>query len=457
MTNNDSDNRVKAIVHEALRQGALPSLKCVDVVELERPAERALLTEGHVAAMHELYVEIVCVEHVPVEPQLAALDLVRQLPALAKLDLVVQGNGDSPVHWPPFIPPSLKSLCIALWSNAIPSTKSLMHALPSMLGASGARLEHLEVILPDRFEYLGGGLIPLAQVLRCCSPTLNKLRIALCDIPAADDPDRAQDNLEHKERLCVEWPGVLAGVSACRELQVLMLPDMLLEPRFPPGTAFARLTELEVSDYEREHPPDAGVMGLWELMASGGMPGLAKLSVCLEGKWGGVEEVRSRAVPALEVVAGTLIQLCLEKDDFDIKWSSDEVDVGYELGVAVGKLRRLKHLELQLSKDGQVYHAFAQGLAASGGDRPLPVLWCVELPSEVEANADQVASLLLPSVRVFDSSCCDLSPALLMACALRQAGYLGVVYLDKLNIESVRVLQEVASCTRIVDVKHAGT
>jgi hypothetical protein len=29
-------------------------------------------------------------------------------------------------------------------------------------------------------------------------------------------------------------------------------------------------------------------MGLWELMASGGLPALAKLSVRLEGQWGSV-------------------------------------------------------------------------------------------------------------------------------------------------------------------------
>jgi hypothetical protein len=77
------------------------------------------------------------------------------------------------------------------------------------------------------------------------------------------------------------------------------------------------------------------------------------------------------------------------------------VDVGYELGVAVGKLRRLKDLALGLSEDGHFYHAFAQGLAASGGDRPLPLLWRVWVSSEVKTNADLLASLLLPSVRVF--------------------------------------------------------
>jgi hypothetical protein len=89
----------------------------------------------------------------------------------------------------------------------------------------------------------------------------------------------------------------------------------------------------------------------------------------------------------------------------------------------VGKLRRLRDLALLLSKDAHIYQGVAQGLAAGGGERPLPLLWRVELPSWVGANADQVASLLLPSVRVLSSGHMDDRAAVLLACALRQAGY----------------------------------
>jgi hypothetical protein len=98
--------------------------------------------------------------------------------------------------------------------------------------------------------------------------------------------------------------------------------------------------------------------------------------------------------------------------------------VGYELGVALGKLRRLKDLALDLSEDGRPYHAMAQGLAASGGERPLPLLWRVVLPHGASTNPDLVASLLLPSVRFFTTyHYCEDPAALLTACALRQAGY----------------------------------
>jgi hypothetical protein len=94
---------------------------------------------------------------------------------------------------------------------------------------------------------------------------------------------------------------------------------------------------------------DAGVVGLWELMASGGLPALAKLNVRSERCWGAMNEVRTRVAPAFE-------------------------DVGYELGVAVGKLRRLKDLATGLFKTAGPNHALVQGLAASAGERPLPLL-----------------------------------------------------------------------------------
>jgi hypothetical protein len=196
-----------------------------------------------------------------------------------------------------------------------------------MLEASGARLERLEIVLHSAFRALGDdGLVHVAQALRCCSPTLKSFflstgmyeYIEVDDDRRWDDPDAYAAQVE---RLRVQWADVMAGVSACRELQVLVLPCIEVEPLFPPGTAFARLTHLEISDAEREDPPNAGVMGLWELMASGGLPALAKLSARLEGLWGGAEEARIRVAPALEAVAGTLTHLHLFKSNRARRWT----------------------------------------------------------------------------------------------------------------------------------------
>jgi hypothetical protein len=393
----NTDGHGNHLAHKALREGALPSLRSLDA-HLLYPTHRALLTEGLVEGMHELQLKFSTGTPDRFGPMLAALGVVRQLPALARLglQLTTHTRRDFAVPWPSFIPPSLKALRIVI--NCASRECGILRALASMLETSGARLDRLEVALPPTFDATGDGLIHLAQALRCCSPTLRGFHLNGFIAPRFDAPDRA----DQMERLRVQWTDVMAGVSACRELQVLVLPYIEVEPLFPPGTAFRRLTHLAMWDHEREHPPDAGVMGLWEMVASGGLPTLAKLKATFHPPWGGIEKVRSRVAPALEAVAGTLTHLQLGKVDRG-GWLNEEVDVVFELGVAVGKLRRLKDLALDLSQDGQVYHALGQGLAASGGDGPLPLLWRVRVVPSIKTNPDLLANLLLPSVRIFCS------------------------------------------------------
>jgi hypothetical protein len=203
--------------------------------------------------VQELRLRIDCAQDV--EPQLAALASVQKLSALTKLELDVWSDGGDPVSlWPPFIPPSLKALRIdSQYEVDRTALESLLCALPGMLGASGARLERLEVILPWEFKATGDELVHLAQALRCCSPTLNGLLLST-GIDDAMDGDHFGDYNEFEarlERLRVQWADFLAAVSACRELQVLVLPRIEVEPLFPPGTAFGRLTHLDISDHER--------------------------------------------------------------------------------------------------------------------------------------------------------------------------------------------------------------
>jgi hypothetical protein len=435
-----SDDAVTDFVHAALRGGALPPLTGV-AANLRMYSHRALLTGGLLGGVHELRLQVSCLPELG--PQLAALGLVRWLPVLAKLELGFEAKRcgrDAPVEWPAFIPPSLKALHIT--TDYCAPGWSLLSALPGMLGASGARLERLEVTMPCHLANLGDGLVHVAQALRHCSPTLRRFRLGGRFRFGLGGPGGGL-----VDRLRVQWAEVLAGVSARRELEVLVLPTMVVEPLFPPGTAFARLTHLEISDSGRGHPPDHAVgVGLWEVMASGGLPALAKLRVTLLGCWGGVEEARGRVAPALEAVAGTLTRLHLDTSHGSIHdgWLGDEVEVGYELWVAVGKLRWLTDLTLKLSQDGRVYHAVAQGLAASGGDRPLPLLWRLEMV-QVWTNADLLASLLLllPSVRVFITC---FSGILLTACALRQAGYKHIWTVSPYHNVDVNVLRAIAQC-----------
>jgi hypothetical protein len=432
------------LVPSMLQAGALPSLKRV-YLYLPNEVARESLTGGFLGGIQELGLDLDSIEG----PQLAALRLVRQLPVLAKLEVTfLTPYIEDPGQWPHFIPPSLQALCIYLIVTPDPENSSLLCALLGMLWTSGARLEHLELTIIHDFEVIGNGLVHLAQILRCCSPTLEQFLLWTWEGEVIRVEEEAQDYASQVERLREEWAGMLACVSACRELQVLVLPEAMIEPLFPPGTAFGRLVCLEIYDELREHPPDAGVMGLWGLMASGGLPALAKLRVVLHGRWGEVKMVKTRVAPALEAVAGTLTHLHLEKSRKGVEWLGEEVDVDYELGVALGKLWRLKDLAIGLFHDGRAYHAVAQGLAVSGGDRPLPLLWRLVLVSRVETNANQVVSLLLPSVRLFHAYCCggQERTALLIACALRQAGYEHTLLLGRDTKTLAGIFQAVAPC-----------
>jgi hypothetical protein len=92
-----------------------------------------------------------------------------------------------------------------------------------------------------------------------------------------------------------------------------------------------------------------------------------------------------------------------------------------------------------------------QGLAASGGDYPLPRLRRLALPSGVKTNADRLATLLLPSVRAFISDCPNSQVALLTANALRGVGYKHTWELrgadsDKRD-ELYTIIRAIAPCT----------
>jgi hypothetical protein len=417
------DDVLNNFVHAALRRGALPSLKAVAANMCHAP-HRAMLAEGRLGGMHELCLTVVWNREVA--PQLAALGLLRQLPALAKLELRLYTEGGyrpGPVQWAPFIPPSLKALYI--WNRDCSFGTSLLLALPGMLAASGAGIERLKLDMGLEYQFawrVDERLVHVAQALRCCSRTLKTFSL---DKRLWVGVEYKADCADAWERLRVQWADVLSSMSTCRELEVLELPSIGVEPLFPPGTAFARLTHLQICDSRREDPPDAGVMGLWELMASGGLPALATLKVMLEeDQWGGAEEVRTRVAPAFEAVAGTLRHFYLDHTGLDLDdYPPSGEGMGYEWGVAVGKLRRLNDLALGLWHDGRIHHAFAQGLAAGRGDRPLPLLWRMGAAAGVFRNPDLVASLLLPSVRVFASGQHTQQTVLLTACALRQAGY----------------------------------
>jgi hypothetical protein len=166
----------------------------------------------------------------------------------------------------------------------------------------------------------------------------------------------------------------------------------------------------------------------WDLVPSGRFPALADFTLTSRGAWWGHGEREGkgdgeggrRLRRALEAAAGTLTRL-------DISDNSDWPDVDtpetvcYELGAAIGKLRRLRSLTLGLTEDGRVYHAVARGLVESGGCPSLFELSFGRLSSNAECLTFE-PRLIVPSVRVLRVTVLP-DEAVMLSCGLLQVGY----------------------------------
>jgi hypothetical protein len=249
-------------------------------------------------------------DHAEVVPQLAALGLVRQLPALATLHLEIRAPDD-------------EDPCVAALHPALPQgaridvtsgrASEVLAARPPR-HARGQRGQARTPRGPSsrRFEELGDGLVHWPRPCAAARPRsrafFSSRRIRI--IPMTQRPMTTRSS-----GAAARAVGGAAGGRVClpRAPGARAAYASRSSPCSRPASPSPASPTSRSSDNERKHPPDAGTMGLWELMASGGLPALAKLSVWLFGLLGGDEEVRSRVAPALEAVAGTLTHLCLDK------------------------------------------------------------------------------------------------------------------------------------------------
>jgi hypothetical protein len=269
-----------------------------------------------------------------------------------------------------------------------------------MLEASGTGLEEIRV--SDVIGLSAEGGAALARVLRACSATLKDvslhgkwcywLKLAFASEVA---------------------PGLASCCETLERLHVLWEIFRWLPPTFP---AFTRLTHLILrADIESIDLTSR----VWDVTASGRMPALTDLELQYSDglSWGNEGECRLPC--ALEVWRARsgdwVLRAAFSRGPSDA--------VCHELGVAIGKMRRLKYLSLRLFHDGRFYHLMGRGLAASGGCPPLLELELVD----VSQNLDHLAfepSLIVPSVRslVLWGSASE-KEALVLGCGLVQLGY----------------------------------
>jgi hypothetical protein len=383
----------RRLLSSAVLAGALPSLTYFDLSP-EHAVHRLFLSRGMLRLLEDVRVRV----RMDKEEQVEALGHLADLPHLRRRRLFCERAGEA--SFPPFIPPSLKTLILHI--KSVDTIESLFRELPSMLEANGASLEEIETAMPVDTS--------LALVLRTCSSTLKTVK--LTDPYGRPRPECIRDVMP-----CL--------VSCCDTLEVLHCPGAVFSSLPAASPAFPRLNELRL-----EGGASVVTTGLpaCVMMADGRLPALASLeikdllSAVLWGPGGALE-----ARP-LEGVAGTLRRLSLRAGSLR---AGSPAGASYELGLAIGKLRRLRYLELNLFRDGRDYHAVARGMAASGGCPQLSEVVIGQPPEAamdgLSRNADWLAlepSLIVPSVRdLCIRGCGTEEEALLLCCGLVQAGH----------------------------------
>jgi hypothetical protein len=366
---------------------------------------------------------------------MAALEHLRCLPHLRSLRLWLD-RGALEVAFPPFIPPSLKELDLNITDGTV--FESLLRELPSMLQASGASLEAIELSSLGEVRAECGAAI--AQVFRTCSSTLKTVKMILYWGP---------------------FPGAvcfrelaLGLTSCCHTLEVLHCPWEVFSALPATCPSFARLGNLTLSGAGEAIDLASPA---WDTMANGRLPALADLYVWASHDFKltrvdereGAGEGQGRFSCALGAVAGTLKKLSLGRTSKEVVpaevchevctaigklprlrnlslYLGNGLPAGasYELGAAIGNLRRLRCLILHLFDGGRDYQAMGQGMAASGG---CPELFKVRLAG-VSENIDRLTyepSVIAPSVREleFEGGRGSEDEALLLCCGLVQMGY----------------------------------
>jgi hypothetical protein len=394
----------EGLLASAVRAGALPNLTRFDFSSeaFQDPARRQLLSGGMLGLLE---LTKMAIEPIDAE-QVAALGHLRHLPHLRILGLTCYGALEN--RPPAFISPSLKVLCLDIDVSA--TLEALLREVPSMLQASGASLEVIEIAalaLADE-QLSDDAFAALARVLRACSSTMKDMKLM------AD---------------ATVWsPELVAGLTSCCDTLEVLSCRTDLFTSLPAACSFPRLTELRLMGKE-EKEVDV-VPRVLDLMANGRLPALAALHIRLDSEYlarslleEGARGGGGRLGRAFEAVAGTLRRLTIMFSRGDPLPDA----ASYELGAAIGKLRRLRYLELDMFPDARGYRAVAGALVASGGCPELFKLHLMGMKKNLLWLARE-PSLILPSVRNLRiTAACPVAEtdeeALLLCCGLVEAGY----------------------------------
>jgi hypothetical protein len=261
------------------------------------------------------------------EEPLAGLEHLHRLPQLRVLYITFSSEDHlPPAVVPSFIPPSLKKLALEI--KQVLWFEPLLRDVPFMLQTSGASLGYIELELPFCCSAADGAA--LARILHTCSSTLKNIEITTK--PCILDPAFASEV-------------ALGLVSCCEGLEFLRVPRRVFESLPPICPIFKRLAHLKLIDYER--PVDL-TSWVWDRVASGLLPALTAFRLeGLQGLSWGSEGGCRRLVRAFEGVADTLVHLIIG-GVYRSRMPVPSAEACHEMGLAIGKLRRLKYLAMAL-------------------------------------------------------------------------------------------------------------
>jgi hypothetical protein len=396
------NGRAKLHLWAAVLTGALPNLTHM-VLSLREPCHRQILSNRMLGLLEDVEVTIEPDD----EGQIAALGHLRHLPHLRRL--TVECATAQTAMFPPFIPPWLKSLKFVLPRSA--RLEALLRDVPSMLRASGASIEEIEMFTTEKLSPAGAAV--LAQVLQACSRTLKTVELA--GVGCLNGTASSRELM----------PGIL---SCCDTLEVLHCRWDLFSALSATGPTFPRLTELQV--HGGLDDPINLSSPAWDIMANGRLPALARLCIKCEGlAWEGA----GRLARAFEAVGGTLRRFAIMDFQHDFHRGDLPAPACHELGAAIGKLRRLRHIKLYLFSDGRMYTTMSRGLATSGGCPELLEAHVYGVKRNVDWLTYEPSLFLVPSVRTLyiGADCCE-EKALLLGCGLVRAGYKNCLQMQNL-------------------------
>jgi hypothetical protein len=303
---------------------------------------------------------------------------------------------------PPFIPLSLKSLTLS-WEHIDVQPLMLPGRLSSMIKSSGAKLHTLELYLAKLGDEITARGV--RSLLQTCAPTLTHV------------------DLDIESPVLASMEVVAEGLARCEHLTGLTTPMSTFAT--PLGNISAGLLVLRLNNKPGGRQ-DCSDFALWGLMARGDLPLLSWLSLDCDGwRWG--PDVRTAMVAAFEGVAGTLKKLWFNQTDFCVSVDGVGADSAVrQLGEAIGKLRRLEALNLNVGKQGRQYHRIAQGM----GNGACPALRSLTI--DIDSGAAWMScqpSIIRPTLQnlqVFFGTAAGSEP-LFTASALMSLGFRGSV------------------------------